>query len=247
MHRQYLPKLPKAPGTGTAQKAGPAPPRDLSGVWNLANRGGELGSTLSPDPPPMTPWGQAKFKANKPGYGPHALAVGNDPLLRCDPPSIPRILFFPRPMEIIQIPGRTLVSYETNSTWREIWTDGRELPKDPDPWWYGHSIGKWEADDTFVVETVGFNDKTWLDFFGQPHSDAMHLTERYQRVDSDTMNLVITVDDPKAYTKPWVSNTKSFKLKPGWEIQETYCSVDEEDDFSKQVRLPAGKSIQKKQ
>lgn len=122
----------RTPGAGTSQKAGPAPPRDLSGVWNLANRGGELGSTLSPDPPPMTAWGQAKFKANKPGYGPHALAVGNDPLLRCDPPSVPRILFFPRPFEIIQIPGRTLVSYETNSTWREIWTDGRELPKDPD-------------------------------------------------------------------------------------------------------------------
>ena len=80
--------------------------------------------------------------------------------------------------------------------------------------WYGHSVGHWEG-DTLVVESIGFNDKSWMDGAGHPHSEAMHVVERYRRVDHDTLELTMTIDDPKAYTKPWLSKSpKTFKLAP---------------------------------
>src|SRR5678810_736841 len=111
---------------------------DLSGVWQLAPGGGGQGP--GDNFPPLTRWGQAKYDANKPGYGPKAAPGGNDPILKCDPTGFPRILFQIWPLEIIQIPGRILMFFEGQHTIRPIWMDGRKLPNDPDLTWYGLSL-----------------------------------------------------------------------------------------------------------
>ena len=232
---------PKADDKKT-QPSPPAPDRDLSGVWYPGPGGnGNFGQSFPNNDPPFTTWGEQQFKANRPSSGPReAPTTTNDRYLACDPPGIPRIYFLPRPLEIANIPGRTLIFFETNSTAREIWTDGRELPKDPDPWWYGHSVGKWVDEHTFIVETSGFNDKTWLDSFGHPHSDQMRLSERYRRLDHETMDVTFTVVDPKAYTKPWVGQPRVYKLRPTWELEESYCTVEDEQRYFNSVTLPAG-------
>lgn len=233
------------PGDAKSQPSGPARVRDLSGIWypGLGGNGRFGQSYPSKTPPPFTPWGEEQFNANRPSSGPREDATNtNDKYLQCDPPGIPRVFFLPRPLEIAYLPGRTLMFFETNNTWREIWTDGRELPKDADPWWYGHSVGKWVDDYTFVVETVGFNDRTWLDSFGHPHSDQLHLTERYHRPDHDTLVITFTVDDPKTYKKPWVSEPRTYKLKPTWELEESYCSIDDEKRYFNDLTLPAGEN-----
>lgn len=104
---------------------------------------------------------------------------------------------------------------------RQIYTDGREHPADLNPMWMGDAVGNWKG-DTLTVDTVGFNGKTWLDTLGHPESDAMHLTEQIRRVSHDTMTDDIRLDDPKAYTKPWVAHVV-FELKPGWKIEEYVC------------------------
>jgi hypothetical protein len=124
-------------------------------------------------------------------------------------------------MEIIQIPGRVIMFFEFNHYVRQIYTDGRGHNEDLPPTWMGDSIGRWEG-DTLVVDTTGFNDKTSIDRLGHPHSDAMHLVERIRRVDHDTLQDDLTVDDPKAYAKPWTGQ-QIFQLKPGWEITEYVC------------------------
>ena len=107
-------------------------------------------------------------------FGPKGQTNGNDPIYSCTPTGIPRILFFPQPIQIMQNNGVTLQFFEREHAWREIWTDGRQHPKDPDATYMGDSIGRWEG-DTFIVDSVGFNDKSWLDFYGSPHSEQMHL------------------------------------------------------------------------
>jgi len=190
--------------------------------------------------PPFTPWGQARFDAARPMQGPTAVpGQENAPTLRCLPDGPPRVLNLPNPFEIVQIPGRVLMFFELGHVWRTIWTDSRSLPKNPDPSWLGYSIGKWEG-DTFVVDTIGFNDKLWVDVYGSPRSDQMHLTERYRRLNHDTLEMQIIMDDPKAYTKLWVSPPKLHKLEPTWEIAEWFCIVDEEHAYSDTVRIPAG-------
>jgi hypothetical protein len=129
-------------------------------------------------------------------------------------------------MEIFVVPGRVLIVHEFGHYIRQIWTDGRPHPKDPNPSWMGDSIGKWE-EDTLVVDTIGFNDKTWLDQVGHPHSDALHIIERIHRTAPDMLQIDFTFDDPKAYTKPW-TGTKQFKLRPDWQISEYVC----EENFS---------------
>ncbi len=218
---------------------------DLSGVWMQYPDGdvpGVPGMNAVDDRtrPPLTPWGKAKFDATRPLVGPRAVpGEENNPALRCDPDGPPKLLNLPNPFEIVQIPGRMLMFFELEHIWREIWTDGRSLPKDPDPSYLGYSVGKWEG-DTFVVETTGFNDKLWDDSYGNPRSDATHLTERYRRLNKDTLELQIIIDDPKAYTKTWISPPKLHKLEPGWEIAEWFCVLDEDNAYDKVVRKPAG-------
>jgi hypothetical protein len=124
-------------------------------------------------------------------------------------------------MEIFQVPGKVLMYQEAGNQLRQIHLD-RQHPKEFDARTYnGDSIGKWEG-DTLVVDTIGFNDITWLDHVGLPHSEALHVTERIRRVDHDTLQDDFTIEDPKAYTKPWTAQ-QIYKLKPGWEIAEYVC------------------------
>ncbi len=233
------PETPKAPVASSPLS------HDLSGVWMQYPDGpvrGVPGMNAIDERfrPPFTPWGQARFDAARPMQGPTAVAgEENAPTLHCDPDGPPRVLNLPNPFEIIQIPGRVLMFFELGHVWRTIWTDGRALPKDPDLSWLGYSVGKWDG-DTFVVDTIGFNDKLWVDVFGSPRSDQMHLTERYRRLNHDTLEMQITMDDPKAYTKIWVNPPKLHKLEPTWEIAEWFCVIEEEDAYSDAIRKPAG-------
>jgi hypothetical protein len=213
-------------------------PRDLSGVWQMAAGGGGQGP--GDNFPPLTAWGQARYDANKPGYGPRAAPGGNDPILKCDPMGFPRILFVIWPFEILHIPGRILMFFEGQHTIRPIWMDGRKLPDDPDPTWYGYSVGRWEG-DTLVVETVGFNEKTWLGAQGQPHSDEMRTIERYRRIDRNTIDFNLTINDPKTYSKIWNTEPRQLKLKPGVEIPESFCVASEEEEFNRRIREPAAR------
>jgi hypothetical protein len=219
--------------TPSATKAAAGTTPDLSGVWRRSRRPPdnkrkytlfEIALSLTNEEPPMTPWGLEKFKAAKPNVGPHAvtLAQTNDPVAQCFPPGVPKIyLVRGAPLEILQAPGRVVMYFEYDHFVREIFTDGRQHTADLNPTWMGESIGKWEG-TTLVVDTIGFNEKTWLDYSGHPHSDQLHLVERIQRTSHDTLVNDITIEDPKAYTKPWTSHMV-FDLKPDWKIEETIC------------------------
>jgi hypothetical protein len=242
---QTAQKSGAAKAADTPSSASPALSHDLSGIWMQYPRDnvpGALGMDAVNEKfrPPLTAWGQARFNAAFPLIGPRAVpGKENDPVLRCDPTGPPRLLTLPNPFEIIQIPGRVLMLFEEYHVWRTIWTDGRELPKDPDPSWLGYSVGRWDG-DTFVVDTIGFNDKIWADPYGDPRSEKMHLTERYRRLNHDTLELAITIDDPKAYTKTWVSPPKLHKLESSWEFGEWFCVVEETKTYDDVVRKPAG-------
>jgi hypothetical protein len=175
--------------------------------------------------PPLQPWAAAKFKT--------ADETINDPKLNCMPHGMPSFMYSVLPFEIIQIPNRVVIHLEDDRVLREIYVDGREHPKDPDPSYNGHSIGRWEG-DTFVVDTVGIKETTWVDHVGLPHSDALHLVERIRRVDHDHLVDDFTVDDPKAYTKTWTSQ-QGYLLKPDWEIAENVC--EENNKFEKEKDL----------
>jgi hypothetical protein len=211
---------------------------DLSGVWMQYPGGMDsaIDQTLRPR---LTPWGQAKFDATIPLLGPRAVAgKENNPILRCNPQGIPKLLVLPNPFEIVQTPAKMLMLFEQGHDWRVIWMDGRALPKDPDPIWNGYSVGRWQG-DALVVDTIGFNDKPWIDSYGNPRSEQMRLTERYRRVNRETLELTITINDPKAYAGPWVNRPTLWKLEP-WDIAEFYCIVDEENAYGNAVRIPAG-------
>jgi hypothetical protein len=135
------------------------------------------------------------------------------------------------PWKIVQTPIVTLILFEEMNHYRQVFTDGRGFPKDPTPAWFGYSIGKWVG-DTFVVDTTGFNDQTWLDDPGHPHTDALHATERFRRRDFGHLDIDITIDDSKAYTKPWTV-TARFDLLPDTELIENVC--DNEKDAQHMV------------
>jgi hypothetical protein len=194
---------------------------DISGVWLVET----FQPRLFPNGgAPFTPWAEMKFKATD--------LQTNDPNLACLPEGVPRFMIaVPYPMEVFQLPRRVLIIHEGVSVLRQIHMD-RQHPKDLDPTYAGDSTGKWEG-DTLVVDTVGFNDKTWLDGGGLPHSQALHVIERIRRVDHDTLTYNFKIDDPMAYTKT-IAGEQVFKLKPGWEIQEFVC--EENNKYSYQGR-----------
>jgi hypothetical protein len=130
------------------------------------------------------------------------------------------------PFKFVETPGLTLILYEEFNQYRQIFTDGRAVPRNPQPTWFGYSIGKWEG-DTSVVETTGFNDQTWLDDSGHPHTDAMRTTERFRRRDFGHMDLTVTIDDPKAYTKPWSVSIR-LDLLPDTELMEFICENEKD-------------------
>jgi hypothetical protein len=207
----------KAEKSGPSELQKPAP-ADLSGLWLVhpsASAGAYSSFAFAKDEPPMTAWGVEKFKAAKPAFGPNKTTPqqSNDPVYGCFPPGLPRIYLHPKPIEIVQLPDELIFMYEYDRIVRHIYIDGRPHDEflDP-PLWMGDSIGKWEG-DTLVIDVIGFNDKTWLDRIGHPHSDALHVVERMRRVNHDTLSDDITIEDPKAYSKPWTVQT-SFQLRP---------------------------------
>ena len=219
--------------------------RDLSGVWHYQGTGAS--EPVAPDDliPRMTSWAQARFDAERPGYGPRRAPGGNDPILQCDPMGFPRVMFLNTPFEFVQVASRVIQFFEHEHEYRSIWTDGRPLPSDPDPTWYGYAIGHWESDDAFVVESTGFRDSTWLGSTGYPHSETMRITERYRRADLETIRYDITITDPKAYAKPIVGPQRIMKLRPGDELVEEICVPSEEKSFADRVARPATKKFPK--
>jgi|ERR1700722_1017988 hypothetical protein len=213
--------------------------KDFTGVWRRSRRPPdtareystfEIVFSLTSQEPPMTTWGMEKYKAAKPDAGPHGVSLSqtNDPIFKCLPPGVPRIyLVRGLPFEIMQTRGRLVMLFEYDHFVRQIFTDGRQHPQDMVPSWMGDSIGKWEW-DTLVVDTIGFNDKTWLDQVGHPHSEDLHVVERIRRVSHDALTIDLTIDDPKAYTKPWAAHL-NYDLKPDWNIGEEVC--EDNDNF----------------
>ena len=220
---------------------------DLSGVWypssvNTFNfiwtdAQGQRLSAL-----PLTPWGQEKFKANHPIGEDYTMLTSNEPKFSCLPPGVPDIYTNAYPVELIQIPGRVIMFFEFGHFVRQIFTDGRGHPKDTNPTWMGDSVGKWEG-DTLVVDSTGFNDQTWLDVSGHPHSETMHLVERMRRVNHDTLLIDIAIDDPQAYTGT-LKTQRKFILKPGWNIMEYICEDSRVrfSEFEKKVGAPGKKT-----
>jgi hypothetical protein len=140
---------------------------------------------------------------------------------------VPRAELIAFPFKIVQTPGLIVMMYEADNTRRQIYTDGRKLPTDPNPTWMGYSVGHWEG-ETLVVDTAGFNDKIWLDIFGHPVSESMHVQERFSRRDFGHMDLQITIDDPKMYTKPFTFKVTQLLL-PDSDIFEYFCTENEKD------------------
>ena len=173
----------------------------------------------APGQEPMRPEVRAQLEKGPPGpQGPPTL---------CPLPTIPLEGLVPAPFKIVQTPRLTMVLYEADTVFRQIFSDGRGLPSDPQPSWLGYSVGKW-AGDSFAVETVGLNDKAPLDLLGHPRSEAMRLTETFRRRDFGHMDVQITIDDPKTYTKP-VTILVKYRLVPDTELLESFCNENEKD------------------
>lgn len=185
---------------------------DLSGLWYpttftyLRN----IMADLRPEDVPFQPWAFAVYEARM---------AKDDPAAHCLPLGIPRSLN--SMFKILQTPAAVTVLYENDKQYREIFVDGRSLPVDPNPSWFGYSTGHWEA-DVFVVESAGFNNKTWLDYFGHPHSESLRVVERYARTAFGHMDVQVTIDDPGTYTRP-LTVTYALALSPDTEMIETIC------------------------
>ena len=198
---------------------------DLSGIWEQTSGGKyvqNLSADLKPGDVPFQPW--AKALADQRADGSHSK---EDPAANCMPQGVPRIGAAPSPWKIVQTPGFVVMVYETFNFWRQIFLDGRELAEDFTPTWFGYSTGKWEG-DTLVVDTRGFNGKAWLDQLGKPSTDALHVIERFRRKDFGHMDIQITIDDPKAYTKPWTV-TEEVHLLTNTELMESICNENNLD------------------
>ena len=156
------------------------------------------------------------------------LAVRNDdPRIRCLPSGMPMVDTLAFPFKIVQTPGLMMMLFEEDTTFRQIFTDGRELPEDPQPSWMGYSVGKWEG-DALMVETIGLNDRSWLDVVGHRHSDALRVTERFHRANFGLMELQLTLDDPKTFTK-LITVKFNLRMSPDTDLIEYYCSENEKD------------------
>ena len=232
--------IPRTPD-GKPNLSAPAPRAadgkpDLSGMWDpdysppVVPPGTVITTSLGPffslqsrranaAPIPMTPWAEAIFQERDRTFG------VDRPASHCLPHSIPDAMLIDN-FKIIQDPGLTLILYEEFARFRQIFTDGRGLPKEMNPAWFGYSVGKWDR-DTFVVDTAGFNDRSWLDDAGHPHSERLHTIERFHRPDFGHLDLDIAIEDPIAYTEPW-SFTLHFRLMADTELIEDVC--DNEKD-----------------
>ena len=219
-------KLPAQPKlSGPAPRTANGKP-DLSGVWQADDQTYffDLAAGLKEDDVPILPWARALQQQRE------ANEHGDDPLARCLPHGVPRIntngIF---PFKIVQTPQLVVVLYEQLNLFRQVFMDGRQLESDPNPTWLGYSTGRWDG-DTLVVDTRGFNDKTWLDTrLGRPASDALHVVERFRRTTYGELEIVATIDDPKAYAKPWTTTPQHNKLQTDTDIMEFICNENEKD------------------
>jgi hypothetical protein len=237
---QPTPGAPRTPD-GKVNMTGPVPrvdgKPDLSGIWQVEAepRGpGLFGLGESPNSKyfrdilsdfqrgqePLTPEGQEILRRNtQPGV------VG--PNLRCLPDGVPHADLLPEPFKIIQTPREVVILYEVETIFRQLFTDGRQFPPDPSPVWLGYSIGKWEG-DTLVIDTMGFNDLSWLDARGHGHSEDMRVQERFHRRDFGHMDVTVTITDPKVFTKPVTINFVEGLL-PDTDVFEHICAENEKD------------------
>ena len=221
---------------------------DLSGVWHVQPTGMKEMKRLfgenadATDVPGMELDTISKyainilqdFKPEEAPLRPEALQIlrgrkiSDFPATHCLPQGIPLGSMLSEPVKIVQSPKLIAILYEADDKHRQIYTDGRVLPKVFDqPAWLGYSVGRWER-DTLVVESAGFNDKTWLDVMGHPHSEALRVVERYHRRDFGHMDVEMTFDDPKMYTKPFTVKV-TYELWPDSDIFEFFCNENEKD------------------
>lgn len=248
--------------------SGPAPRRTLAGIWEFAKGGAEgiqadgvkaMPSDGKPEHAlPFTPEGLKAFLANKPTFGTTQVpsAQTNDPMPGCDPQGFPRIVLHNAHTEqFLETEHQVVILYQFNKKWRVIWTDGRALPADPESpaWaitgapppesrWWGYSVGRWTDDYTFVAESNGFDDRTWLDNAGRPHSTAMRVVETYRRVDADHLEKTIVIDDPTYYSRPWTALDRlPYRLQsPTLEIPEQECVPSETAKYNQLFGDQAG-------
>ena len=219
------PKVPRK-ADGKPDLSAPAPRTsdgkpDLSGLWQPRSGGARFYITGDIKPEEMLPWARALYKQREDNYRRDTDGI------RCLPPG-PKagIGVGAAPTKIIQTPDLIAVLYEYQTLFRQFFMDGRSLPEDPNPTWMGYSIAHWEG-DTLVVNTAGYNDKTSLDLAGHPHTEALHLTERYHRRDMGHLDLQVTFEDPKAYTRPWTIPVEFDLLADGNLIE--YVCENEKD------------------
>jgi len=208
---------------------------DLSGLWQAAHplpcdgvnrvctdlpispQFGNLGAGVK-DGLPYQTWARDKMRAK---------GLTDAPYMRCISPGGPRMHLLPTMKKLVQTPGLVIILNEYNASYRQIFTDGRPLPDDPQPTWNGYSSGRWDG-DALVVESIGFRDDQWLDAAGSPLTNAAHVTERFRRPNYGKLEIEITVNDPKAYTKPWTVTTEQ-DLKVDTDLLDAICLENEKD------------------
>jgi hypothetical protein len=209
-----------------------APPRrtpdgkiDLSGFWmpsDVVRHLLNLAVDMKPDDVPLQPWARQVYEERIADNG------KDHPGVRCWPSGIPEKLNIPDGLKLVQTPDLMLFLFESRTIYRQVFTDGRPLPPaDAQPAWQGYSVGRWEG-DTFIVETRGFNGRTWLDMRGLPATEALHTIERYTRPAVGRMDIEVTIDDPKAYTRPWKVNLQ-WTLQPDTDLIESICEENNKD------------------
>jgi len=233
-HAQWLeyptPGIPRTPD-GKPNLSAPTPRTadghpSLNGIWrNVPGRNYLNNLALEMDKAPFQPWAEAVFKERQDKNG-----LGR-PSERCLPHGVTDFDALGTPTKIVQTAEVTIIMFESYNHYRQVFTDGRPLPEKHNPAWLGYSVGRWDG-DTFVVDTTGFNDITWLDDGGHPHTEQLHVTERFRRTDFGHMQLEITVDDPGAYTAPWKA-TIPKELMADTELIEWIC--ENEKDFPHMV------------
>jgi hypothetical protein len=226
--------LQKPVNLAAGQTSSPVP--DLSGNWAIRPGGTSWDPSdpngSKPEQLPMTPWGLAQLRAAKPPFGAKQSFDPNDPHQRyCDPPGTLRMYSYPWQFAIVQTPAQVYLLFEYLHTWRVV-AMNQPHAKDLDSSWLGDSVGHYDG-EVLVIDTIGYNDKTWLDMVGHPHSDQLHTVERLRRLNHDTLELTLTIDDPKAYTQAFTSK-KTFKLS-SFPLGETMCSLSEDQSFQRNI------------
>jgi hypothetical protein len=243
-------------GQDAVKERKPAPRRTMNGMWNALRLGIQSGGVqLKPNNGrpenelPYTPYGLQLYRTHKPLEGRDSVAPAdnNDPRTKCEPLGFPRWNHYDLGVQIFQDERKIAMLYNYDSRWRLIWTDGRSLPtvvdggvevdgEYRDARWFGYSVGRWIDDYTLEVVTVGImpDDRAWLDNTGRPISEQARITERFRRIDSETMEWSETIDDPKIYTRPWETMKLPMTLQdPGIDQITRYCSPSEIDRYNK--------------